>query len=88
MIAAEITILPITSKVNNVKIRCDLVEIYEGNVQDTISLSINPNNTDTGESTHVFDPVSASDPHSSSFAVECLIPRGYAITNIRQVSGN
>lgn len=88
MIAAEITILPITSKISNTKIRCDLVEVYEGNVQDTISLSINPNNTNTGESTHVFDPVNVSDPYSSSFAVECLIPRGYAITNIRQVSGN
>ena len=88
MIAAEITILPITSKISNTKIRCDLVEVYEGNVQDTISLSINPNNTNTGESTHVFDPVNVSDPYSSSFAVECLIPRGYAITSIRQVSGN
>ncbi len=88
MVAAEVTILPIVKSAPNYKIRCDLVEVYEGNVQETISLSVNPSNTNTGESTHVFDPVSVSDPHSSSFAVECQVPRGYAITNIRQVSGS
>ena len=88
MVAAEVTILPIVKSAANYKIRCDLVEVYEGNVQETISLSVNPSNTNTGESTHVFEPVSVSDPHSSSFAVECQVPRGYAITNIRQVSGS
>lgn len=88
MVAAEVTILPIVKSAANYKIRCDLVEVYEGNVQETISLSVNPANTNTGESTHVFEPVSVSDPHSSSFAVECQVPRGYAITNIRQVSGS
>lgn len=88
MIAAEITILPVTDSAGNYNIRCDLVEVYEGNVEETISLSVNPGNTNTGESTHVFDPVSVTDANSSSFAVECQVPRGYAITNIRQVSGS
>ena len=88
MVAAEVTILPITDGVGNYNIRCDLVEVYEGNVEDTISLSIDPSNTNTGESTHVFEPVKVTDPYSSSFAVECQVPRGYAITNIRQVSGS
>lgn len=88
MVAAEVTILPITENAGNYNIRCDLVEVYEGNVEETISLSVNPGNTNTGESTHVFDPVSVSDASSSSFAIECQVPRGYAITNIRQVSGN
>ena len=88
MVAAEVTILPITNSASNYNIRCDLVEVYEGNIQETISLSVNPGNTNTGESTHVFDPVNITDAFSSSFAVECQVPRGYAITNIRQVSGN
>ena len=88
MVAAEVTILPITENAGNYNIRCDLVEVYEGNVEETISLSVNPGNTNTGESTHVFDPVSVSDTSSSSFAIECQVPRGHAITNIRQVSGN
>jgi hypothetical protein len=88
MVAAEVTILPITSTAGNYNIRCDLVEVYEGNVEETISLSVNPGNTNTGESTHVFDPVTVSDASGSSFAIECQVPRGYAITNIRQVSGN
>jgi uncharacterized membrane protein YgcG len=88
MVAAEVTILPITNGVGNYNIRCDLVEVYEGNVEDTISLSIDPSNTNTGESTHVFEPVAVTDPYSSSFAVECQVPRGYAITNIRQVSAS
>jgi len=88
MVAAEVTILPITENAGNYNIRCDLVEVYEGNVEETISLSVNPGNTNTGESTHVFDPVNVSDTSSSSFAIECQVPRGHAITNIRQVSGN
>lgn len=88
MIAAEITILPITDSASNYNVRCDLVEIYEGNVEETISLSVNPGNTNLGQSTHVFDPVSVTDVNSSSFAIECQVPRGYAITGIRQVSGN
>ena len=88
MVAAEVTILPITDTAGNYNIRCDLVEVYEGNVEETISLSVNPGNTNTGESTHVFDPVNVSDTSGSSFAIECQVPRGYAITNIRQVSGN
>jgi len=88
MVAAEVTILPITDTAGNYNIRCDLVEVYEGNVEETISLSVNPGNTNTGESTHVFDPVNVSDASGSSFAIECQVPRGYAITNIRQVSGN
>lgn len=88
MVAAEVTILPITSSASNYNIQCDLVEIYEGNVEETISLSVNPNQTNTGESTHVFEPVAVSDRYSSSFAIECQVPRGYAITGIRQVSGN
>lgn len=87
-IAAEITILPITNTAANYNIQCDLVEIYEGNVEETISLSVNPQTTNTGESTHVFDPVAVKDRFSSSFAIECQVPRGYAITGIRQVSGN
>jgi hypothetical protein len=88
MIAAEVTILPITDTAANFNIQCDLVEIYEGNVEETISLSVNPQTTNTGESTHVFDPVAVKDRFSSSFAIECQVPRGYAITGIRQVSGN
>ena len=88
MVAAEVTILPITDSASNYNVRCDLVEIYEGNVEETISLSVNPGNTNLGQSTHVFDPVSVTDVNSSSFAIECQVPRGYAITGIRQVSGN
>ena len=88
MIAAEITILPITDSAGNYNVRCDLVEIYEGNVEETISLSVNPGNTNLGQSTHVFDPVSVTDVNTSSFAIECQVPRGYAITGISQVSGN
>jgi len=88
MVAAEVTILPITNTAANYNIQCDLVEIYEGSVEETISLSVNPNQTNTGESTHVFDPVAVKDRFSSSFAIECQVPRGYAITGIRQVSGN
>ena len=86
MVAAEVTILPVTDSAGNYNVRCDLVEVYEGNVTETISLSVNPGNTNVGQSTHVFDPVSVSDARSSSFAIECQVPRGYAITNIRQVS--
>ena len=88
MVAAEVTILPITDSTSNYNVRCDLVEIYEGNVQDTISLSVNPGNTNLGQSTHVFDPVGVKDVNSSSFAIECQVPRGHAITGIRAVSGN
>ena len=88
MVAAEVTVLPVTNTAGNYNIQCDLVEIYEGNVEETISLSVNPNTTNTGESTHVFEPVSVTDKFSSSFAIECQVPRGYAITGIRQVSGN
>lgn len=88
MIAAEITILPVTDAASTYNVRCDLVEIYEGNVKETISLTVNPSNTNLGQSTHVFDPVSVTDVNTSSFAIECQIPRGYAITGIRQVSGN
>ena len=88
MVAAEITMLPITDSASNYNVRCDLVEIYEGNVEETISLSVNPGNTNLGQSTHVFDPVSVTDVNTSSFAIECQVPRGYAITGIRQVSGN
>ena len=88
MIAAEITVLPVTDSAGNYNIQCDLVEIYEGSVEETISLSVSPNQTNTGESTHVFDPVTVSDVNNSSFAIECQVPRGHAITGIRQVSGN
>ena len=88
MVAAEVTILPVTDSAGNYNVRCDLVEVYEGNVEETISLSVNPGNTNLGQSTHVFDPVSVTDVNSSSFAIECQVPRGYAITGIRSVSGN
>ena len=88
MVAAEITVLPVTSTASTYNIRCDLVEVYEGTVQDTISLSVDAGNTNTGESTHVFEPVSVSNLQSSSFAIECQVPRGHAITSIRQVSGS
>ena len=88
MVAAEITVLPVTPTASTYSIRCDLVEVYEGTVQDTISLSVDAGNTNTGESTHVFEPVSVSNLQSSSFAIECQVPRGHAITSIRQVSGS
>jgi len=88
MVAAEITILPVTDSAGNYNIQCDLVEIYEGNVEEVISISVNPQQTNTGESTHVFNPVEARDKFSSAFAIECQVPRGYAITNVRQASGN
>lgn len=87
MIAAEVTVLPVTTSGGSSSVRCDLVEIFEGAIEDTVSLSVNPNNTNQGESTHVFDPVSVTNVTSSSFAIECQIPQGHAITNIRQVSG-
>jgi len=88
MVAAEVTILPVTDSAGNYNVRCDLVEVYEGNVEETISLSVNPGNTNLGQSTHVFDPVGVTDVNTSSFAIECQVPRGYAITGIRSVSGN